>query len=176
MKYIIITLAIFTCGCSNKNDEAKNIYDKKAEIIKDFSSKSVIRSRGQNIILFYTHSGSKTNKYFFEIKDNQFYFLNDSIEYSPDLLMLKYERGSEPYKNELLNYVKSLLATMDALKIRDFTSEWLSVGVNIKIYMQSQAVILFIEHPSNIKAPRFKDYVNSMIRLDSNWYFSKEDK
>jgi hypothetical protein len=64
-----------------------------------------MRSRGQNIILFYTHSNNKTNKYFFEIDNNQYRFMNDSIEYVPDLLKLKNERGGELYKQELISIV-----------------------------------------------------------------------
>jgi hypothetical protein len=153
----------------------QKVYNNRSEIIDLFISKSVVRSRGQNVISFCTYNGSKTNKYFFETDSNQYRFTNDSVEYVPDLLRLKSERGSELYKKELEAHIKALLNKMDDLYIRDITSDWSGVGIDLKIYMKSNGVMLYVSELQKVDAPRFKEYVNSMKNFDKNWYYSMKD-
>jgi Mor family transcriptional regulator len=134
-----------------------------------------MRSRGQNIILFYTHSNNKTNKYFFEIDNSQYRFMNDSIEYVPDLLKLKNERGGELYKQELISMAKVLLAKMDDFGIRDISSEMAGAGIALKIYMKSKGVVLYVPNPQKVPSQRFNDYINSMQKLDENWYYTMKE-
>ena len=134
MRYTLIGFVILFYACSIKKQEATVIYNNRDRIISLFASKNVFRSRGQNIILLYTHNGNKTNKYFFEIIDNQFQFLNDSIEYVPDLLHLKSERGDEKYERELSSRLKPLINKMDELKIRDIRSDFANIGIGLNIY------------------------------------------
>jgi len=175
VKYLLLYLILFFCSCSPKTDEVQMIYNDRSEIINLFASKSVMRSRGKNIILFYTHNKSKTNKYFFEINNSQLQFTNDSIEYAPDLLQLKNERGNELYKQELISKVKMFLDKMDEFNIRDISSDMAGVGISLKIYMKSKGVILYVPNSQSVPGPRFKDYINSMQKLDENWYYTMNE-
>ena len=102
MKMInFLCLILCLSNCSPSMDEIKNVYEKRSVLLNTFLSKSVMRSRGQNYILFYTHKDEKTNQYFLEDSANQYSFMRDSIEYIPDIIGLKNERGTESYKQEL---------------------------------------------------------------------------
>lgn len=177
MKYLLFyisVLCLYSCTKSN-TEKLKKVYNYRSSIANSFLSKSIFRSRGQNIILLYTHQNNKTNKYFFEIDNRQYRFINDSIEYIPDLLRLKYERGSDLYKQELISQIKTLLKEMDELDIRDVSSELAAVGINLKIHMKSQGVILYVPNLQKVQAPRFKPYINSMIKFDDNWYYTLKE-
>jgi len=69
-------------------------------------------------------------------------FTNDSVEHVPDVLKLKNERASKLYKSESACHVKKLLNKMDELNIRDITtSDWVGVGIDLKIYVKSNGVV-----------------------------------
>jgi hypothetical protein len=158
-------------------DEIQKVYNHRNEIVNLFTSKSVMRSRGQNIILFYTHNGSKTNKYFFEINNKQYEFTNDSIEYSPDILQLNNERGSEQYKQELKSHIKILVEKMDGLDIRDIKGDLSDVGIDLKIYMKDlKGVVLYISNVNKVTTPFWKKYISSMKKLDDNWYYTMNEQ
>ena len=168
MKYLFISIVFF--ACVSKKDNILKVYDDRIAIIPLFTSKSVMRSRGQNIILFYTYNNKKTNKYFFEIKNEVCQFTNDSIEYTPDILKLKYERGSKSYSQELVTHVKILLAKMDELNIRDFKSDLSDVGIDLVIYLKkSRGFLVYLSNPKNVKLPYWINYLNPLQKLDSNW-------
>ncbi len=134
MKKLALYLLLFIVGCSPANSEMKNIYNNRVKITDLFAFKSVMRGRGQNIILFYTYKDKKTNKYFFEISNNQYEFTNDSVEYTTDIMQLKGDRGSELYKRELISQIKMLMNKMDELNIRDFKSDLFGVGIDCKFF------------------------------------------
>lgn len=175
MKYLLFYITLSAYSCSPNTDGIQKVYNDRNTLINLFTSKSVMRSRGQNVILFYTHKGDKTNKYHYEIDNNQYRFTNDSIEYVPDLLQLKDERGSTLYKQELISQVKILLNKMDELNIRDVSSDMAGAGIDLKIYMKSKGVILYVPNPQEVPSPRFKDYINSMEKLDNNWYYTMKE-
>lgn len=134
-----------------------------------------MRSRGQNIILFYTHHEKMTNKYFFEINNNQYLFIKDSIEYMPDVLQLRHQREHELYKTELISRVKMLVDKMDEFNIRDVKGDLADVGIGLKIYLQgSDEVMLYVPNLNNITSTYWKGYITSMNKLDNKWYYTKD--
>ncbi len=129
MKYVVLFITILAFSCSSRTDEIKEVYKDRGSIVSLFNSKSIMRSRGQNIILFYTYQENKKNKYYIDIEDGQYKFSNESLEYSPEDLQTKYQRGSEGYKRDIVFQVRSLLAKMDELKIRDISSDMVGIGI-----------------------------------------------
>ena len=134
-----------------------------------------MRSRGQNIILFYTHNEKKTNKYFIEINNNQYQFIKDSIEYMPDVLQFRHQREDELYKRELISYVKMLVSKMDEFNIRDVKGDLADVGIGLKIYPKgSDEVMLYVPNLNSVSSTYWKEYITSMNKLDNNWYYAKD--
>ena len=171
----IISLILCINSCSPSMNEIKNVYEKRSVLLNAFLSKSVMRSRGQNYIIFYTHKGGKTNQYFFEDSTNQYSFMRDSIEYNPDIIGLKNKSGTELYKQELISYVKPLVKEMDALGIRDIKGDLYSLGIDLKIYMKSKGVILYVSDRKKITSSQWQSYVGSMKKFDENWYYTIEE-
>jgi hypothetical protein len=171
----ILFLILCINGCSPSMNEIRAVYEKRTVLLDAFLSKSVFRSREQNYILFYSHKGEKTNQYFFKDSANQYHFIRDSIEYTPDISSFKNERGSEAFKQELISYIIPLLKKMDSLGIRDVKGDLYSLGIDLKIYMKSKGVILYVSDRKNITSSQWQTYVRSMQRIDENWYYTMDE-
>lgn len=128
------------------------------------------------LYIFIHTQPKKKNEYVFKKGTGEIQFLKDSIEYQPDIVELKNPKGTTAYLSELSSYVHSLLIKMDELKIREFTSDWSETGIDLKIYMDPDGVVLYVPDLKKVTAPRFKEYILSMKKMDEQWYYSLEDK
>ncbi|RFS20981.1 hypothetical protein DVR12_16655 [Chitinophaga silvatica] len=178
MKYLMLLFFVFTFSCSSsKIDVINRINNDSDAIVNLFLHKSIIRSRGQNMVLFCTHRNDKSNRYYFEINDNNFHFTNDSIEYMPDILGIRKVRGTELYKQELVSHVKALLSKMDQLDIRDVLGDLSSQGIDLKIYMkQFPMVLLYVSDIQKVNMAYWQKYINSMQKLNAKWYYSARNQ
>ena len=160
-------------SCSSHPNEIEKVYGERDNITRIFTGISVMRSRGQNIILFYTHKDKKINKYFFEDINDQYVFTNDSIEYTPDVLQLTGTKGSEQYKQELTSTIKTVLSKMDELNIRDIKSDLSDVGIDFQIYLkESKGIILYVSNPQRISSFYWTKYIKSMQKIDEQWRYT----
>jgi|GEM_PF-5465231 len=167
--FIICIAALLSC---NNKEPVKKIYKEKDTIVTTFMNKSIIKSRGENYIFFKTHQKEKTNQYIFNVEGDRFIFSRDSIQYTPDILNLQGKVGDISYKADLENHLNSLVKEMERLGIRDVSSESASAGLDLKFFLKKKGVIIFVSNPEKVSGPRFKDYINSMQKLDDNWYYT----
>ncbi|NLR79521.1 hypothetical protein [Chitinophaga eiseniae] len=173
MKYLLLTIVVFFSACASpKMDAIQSVYNSRDTIISLFRSKSIMRSRGENNILFCTHKDGKTNKYYFEVNENHYEFISDSITYSPDILDLK-DVDSIKDRQQLISHTKWLLDMMDKLSIRDIQGDLSDVGIDLKIYMkQGAGIILYVPDSQKIGLEYWKNYIGSMKKIDAHWYYS----
>lgn len=171
MNRVLFCILSLYCGCSSKNNEVNPIYKSRDELIKQFTAKTLMRSRGQNIILFYTHKNKYTNKYFFELVNDTCKFIRDSIEYTPDVM--NFNRAAATYNQELSNAVTPLIEKMDKLNIRDIKADLADIGIDLEIYLkENKGELLYIATPDKVQLPYWKNFLNSFKRIDNNWYYS----
>jgi hypothetical protein len=173
---ILLAFMLIVTSCSSDIKEMQKVYDNKTEVMQLFISKTLLRGRQGEKIYFYTYLSGKTNKYVFGGDNNHYFFENDSIEYNLDILQFKSHKEDTLYKYELELSLNNILGEMDKLAISDFRSDWSPLGIDLKIYMKSNGIILYVSDPQKIKVQRFKDYVNSMKKFDEHWYYSRKDK
>ncbi|PUZ19481.1 hypothetical protein GA0116948_1323 [Chitinophaga costaii] len=174
MRYILLFFVFFLYSCSSKINALQKVYNNKEKIIKMFSSKSIVRSRGQNIIFFSTHNNNITKKYFFVIDGNKYHLTDEKIEYTPDILGLKDTTiGSKLYNQELTATLTILVAEMDRLDIRDITSDLKDDGIGFKIYLKDfNGTMIYVPDLKKLRLPYWKTYINGMNKFDDNWYYT----
>lgn len=134
-----------------------------------------MQSRARDFMIMYTHKGDKTNSYHLQMANKQFRFNRDSIEFSPDLLHIKSKRGTELYQHEVIENARLLMNRMDSLGIHEFYSDWGGPDIKLKINLLPRGVLLYVPKPKNVEEPIFREYINSMQKLDENWYYSMNE-
>lgn len=164
---------ILACGCrSNHNNQIEELYGNKKELLETFSGKSIFRSRGQNLILLYTHNNGKTNKYAFEITDSAFLPLKDSISYIPEMIFTSKGNISVSNKTELIPIVKSFLNKMDEYGIRDISGELADIGIELQFFLkESKGSLIYISSQEKLNTKFWQNYIHSLRKLDNNWYY-----
>jgi len=172
---VIISVVVVLCSCSKRN--SNKIIDNQVTIINQFKSKSVLRSRGHNIIILNTIKSNKKNAYYFQIDKSKLVFLSETIEYTPEQFLTKQKQDSLQYQRKLADSLSLMLKTMDNLEIRDIESDLSDIGINLKIYLKgSKGVLLYISDVSAIKGEFWSSYINSYEKLNENWFYSKSGR
>ena len=176
---LLTFLAIGIIGCTaTSNKDIKNVYGNREEVLSIFKNVSVFRKGTGNKILLYTYEKDKENEYVF-IKGKEKYSLyKDKILFSPDQILGIYrnEQDEALYRKQLTDKLEFYLRKMDSLKISDISSEFFKQRIDLKIYMKSNAIVVYVSDVKNVINPEWVNYLNRMKKLDENWYYAKEDK
>lgn len=155
----LIILFAFLIGCSIHKSE----HDRLIKIIKlesTFKNKSIIRSRGQNYILYNFYDYNKINKYTYDIDTDQLLAIGDSTQVFSNI------------KKDL----KNLLTTMDSFEIRDVSSEFKENGIDLKFYLKSGESLLYVPDIKVVSNPNWKIYLTNLKKVNPNWYLDNNVK
>jgi hypothetical protein len=118
---------------------------------------------GDNILIYYTFQGSKTNQYTVlrEVDDPTSFCLDKSfIEYEDRL----YSEG------KIVSYVRVLNEKLDSLGIRAYSGKPDGLGSILRLYMKNGEVIYKTQPISQITCSATLQEIKTSRILCSNWY------
>ncbi|MDQ0966802.1 hypothetical protein QFZ20_002205 [Flavobacterium sp. W4I14] len=161
--YIIIITLILSCSSS----DSIKVYRNRSLFLKEFKDLSVMRSRGKNTIIFYSYLGKLKNEYFLSVDENLNYKLT-----SRNLIFDEYELGRKLVdSSQIINFVKQKLQIMDRYEVRDISSEFRDMGINMQIYFNSLESLTYVENPVDVKNNEWLKYLREVKKLDNHWYY-----
>lgn len=164
-------------SCNNDKRTADNLYKKREYLLKEFKDKSII-SRGEIFCQLSYHKGQSVNIFYFEKKEGNLVFTNDTIQYPINEIAAFTSieiADSSSYKKAVSNELSRLLKVMKDFKISHVSAEDRYAGVDMKIYFGDYKALLYVSNIAEVKNERWKNYVTSGTKLDDNWYYVKEE-
>ena len=173
----LASVVFYSCSVKQRSI-ANNLYEQRGYLLQEFKNKSIIRSRGKNIIMLSYYQNGNVNQFFFKKEKQDFFLSRDTLQYPVNQISSLSGvdmSDSSKYKEAMCKEISILLRKMDTLQIRDISAEFLSVGIDMKIYFGENGALLYISNPDLIKNKRWKDYVTNATRYDSNWYYAKDE-
>lgn len=174
MKYVLVGVFLGLIGCRSPVGDVAYIRADSTEVARSFLNQSVVRSRGQNYIDFYTHDGDRQNGYFLEIDSGVFRFDKDTIQYTPDRLEFSRAAGKVAYEHAVITHVQELLTVMDKLGIRDFKGDASTAGIDLEIYLtDDRGKVFYVANPAAVISPYWRKYLSSAVKMDDHWYYIK---
>lgn len=178
MKLLLCLILLSVIGCTSPADKMKKVYNDREEILSIFNNVSVFRKRLGGDIFLFTYNNGKQNQYVFTTNQGQYFLFRDSILFNPDVVLMinKEQQDSISYKKQLTEKVSFYIKKMDSLNISDVSSEFFNQGINLKIYMKSKSVLLYVSDLKNITNPQWLNYLKSMKKVDDHWYYAKQDQ
>lgn len=175
---LIMLVVIFFYSCQTKDvNIAKNLYNQREYLLKEFKDKSII-NRGKIFYQLSYYKGQFVNTFFFDKKDNALIFTNDTLQYPVNEIAAFSSvniTDSLNYHKALIEELNRLLNIMNNLKVDNITADFVSAGVDMKIYFGDYRALLYVQHPENIKNERWKNYINRGEKFDNNWYYVKDE-
>lgn len=165
-------------GCTSSSDRnIKSIYKKKTEILSIFSKVSVFRTDTRNNVFLHTYNKGLKNVYVFTKSQNKYSLFRDSLSITPDSI-LNINRGEIDrfsYKSQLIDKLEFYLKEMDSLNINDVTSEFSKQGIDLKIYVKPQGVLLYVSDGKKVLNEEWSKYIKPMKQLDDYWFYTTKE-
>jgi hypothetical protein len=159
INYFRLIILFTLIGCTEPENEFQR-FNKIVKLESTFRNKSIIRSRGQNFIMYNIFKNNEKIEYVYDLDTNLLSSIGDSTQIS----------------NNIKNDLKNLLSTMDSFDIRDVSSEFKQNGIDLKFYLKSGESLLNVEDSEKISNPNWKTYINDLKRVSPNWYLDNDDK
>lgn len=178
MSKIIIALSclllLFACNQSELSSDAKKVYDNRAELIREFNSIDVWR-RGDSAFFLHIYNDGKVNGYFF-IDDNGLKLQSDTVQFQLSEIerFKNVNTDTLSQNNDVRDLLIELLNKMDILNIRDVSSDFSHLGINLKIYLRKSGVVFFVKDLSAVTNPEWQKYIKESKMMDANWYYNEK--
>jgi len=178
MKLLWLSILVTIVGCKASPDASvEKVYEKRAKIISTFNKVSVFTKRTGEYIFLYTYNGEKKNEYVFTMKADTLFLFRDSLLFNPDPVLgfSRNEQDSFVYKKKLIDKLKLYLREMDSLLISDISSDFFRQGIDLKIYLKSGCVLVYVSDIRNVVNDEWRKYLKSMSKLDENWHYVEKE-
>lgn len=175
MRVLLFLITLCVIGCTNYENELRQVYNDRQGILQMFRKISVFRDSKTQTAFLYTYDGNRKNEYIFDLKEGGYVFFRDSILFEPDTILNINRHQNPSYEYKLTHKLEFYLHKMDSLNIKEITSEFASQGITLKVYMKSKAILVYIDNPNSITNPEWTNYLKSMNKFDDHWYYTKED-
>lgn len=178
-KIFFFIMGVFCLSCVlNRSCLALKISNKERnEIIKKFCNRTIYR-RGKTITLMVYKNKLKNSFYFQHRKKNGQKFIleliSDSLEFKPALSfepVNSNEFDESNVKNLIEAYAHDLVSKMDFFEIKDFTSEFISFGIDLELYFKDNSRLIYVSNLEKISNSQWKSYINDGKKIDEHWYY-----
>ncbi|PSL26373.1 hypothetical protein [Chitinophaga ginsengisoli] len=173
---VFIAIAIYLFCKTDDQKTAKNIYNKRTYLLKEFKDKTILNRSDKFYQLSYS-KGQLVNTFFFEKNDSTFTFTNEILQYPlTDIAVLSSFNVTDTsgYRNALGNELRVALKVMDHFKIIGVTADFRKFGIDMKIYIESYGALLYVRDVTDVKNEQWKKYIESGRKLDESWYLVKD--
>lgn len=180
--YTLLPLVIFHCfACSvdktQKNCAAIEAYHaKKNQIVTIFSNKSIFK-RGDMIILDVYKNQHISSFYFLQQNKGKTFILElmtDSLQFGTandfDFIESN-ELKKNGIKKSIELYTSHLLAQMDSLAIKELTSEFSHLGIDLQLFCKDESMLIYISSLERITNSQWRTFIFSAKKIDQNWYY-----
>jgi hypothetical protein len=176
MRFLSIILLSVLTSCINDSSDIRTVYTKRADIIRWFNDISIFRNRDQSIFL-YTHQYDLKNEYIFLRFGDSYTLQRENILYSPDKILGTNEHSVESSRREqkLISELHLRIKKLDSLKIRSVSREFDKQGIDLKIYMESGEILVYVSDVKRVINSEWLGYLKRMTLIGPNWYYIKED-
>lgn len=146
-------------------------------MLKEFKDKSII-NRDKVFYQLTYHKGELVNTFFFERQNDIWVLTDDTLQYSiNDIAPFASINISDrlSLNNALGNELSRLLKVMDSFNINNVSAEFVSVGVDMKIYFGDYQALIYVGNTALITNERWRNYIKSGKKLDEYWYLVKDE-
>lgn len=126
-------------------------------------------------MFLHTYDGDKKNDYVFTLDQGRNYSLfRDKTLFIPDTLLKinKNELSRSIYKKQLFDKIDFYCKKMDSLHISDIDSEFSPQGIDLKIYLKSRGIVVFVLNQEKMVNSEWQQYIKSMKKFDDHWHYS----
>jgi hypothetical protein len=164
MKWLSFICLVFLLNCSSKQSRGAS-WEKQASLTNELRNSSLAKGRGQNLLLFDTFQGRKTNHYFIEVVNDAYVLRSDSLQYTPP---------SQVLREEPVAYVATLNKKLSALGIKEYDGKPDGLGTLLKLYMSNGEVIVHCADLNRISYPALLTELKNSKKLCDNWYITQE--
>lgn len=168
-----LLLLLNACNQSGLSRDAKNVYDNKDEIIREFTNISVWR-RGDSAFSLHIFNDGKVNRYSFR-GDNGLKLQGDTVQFQLNKIERFKNVDTLGQKNVVRELLAELLNKMNSINVRDVNSDFMHAGINLKIYLWQGGAVFFVRDLSTVTNPQWKNYIKESKMIDENWYYNKKE-
>ena len=169
----LLLCLIIGCNVFDKQISIDKLSEsEKNELYQVFKNKTIIfggERDTSNIYIKTYDSADKINEYFLNLDENRaLLLLRDTIQYDSDSSI--FNPNTQKLNSSFINIVKYC----KSLGIKGITSDWSSLGIDLKIYLTNGDVRLYVLNPENIKGKIWKSYFLKSKKISMHWYSSTE--
>jgi hypothetical protein len=118
--------------------------------------------RGDNLLFFRTYQGDSTNEYFLEVKNNQYFLRNDTLQYASPLTA-----------RNIGAHVAALHHQLDSLNIRSYDGEPNGLGILLELYLKDGKTVFHALDTSQITDTATLNSIKKAERLCKDWYLGE---
>lgn len=178
--FIIVISSFLTCtNHYETKQQIDKLYNSRKQFIEQFKFKSILTGGSNIFFTIYSEKGENVFSFERDKQTNKFNLIYSSIKDTTglkQLLILSSDVFSE--QSSITREITSILAKdlriLKDYSIRGVTSEFQKNGINLKFYLNSSAVVLYVDAPSSL-AGDWQKYILEAKRLDSNWYYYESE-
>jgi hypothetical protein len=175
---IIVGLSLLflfiACNQSGLRRDAKKVYDNRDELIKEFNNIDVWR-RGDSAFLLHIYNDGKANRYLFR-GDNGLKLQSDTVQFPVNKIerFKNISTDTISQNTAVRNLLIELLDKMNALDIREVSSDRMSLGINSEFFLRKGGVVFFIRDFSSVTNPVWQNYIKESRMIGEGWYYNKK--
>lgn len=164
MKWLSFICLVVLLNCSSKQPRGA-ICEKQAYLTNELRNSSLAKGRGNNLLVFETYQGKKTNHYFLEVVHDTCVLQSDSLQYAP---------SSRALRENPVAYVAALNKRLAAFGIRGYDGQPDGLGTLLKLYMTTGEIIIHCADRKRLSYPALLTELKSSKKLCDNWYITQE--
>jgi len=165
-------LSLIACNQSDISRDAKEVYDNRDELIREFNNITVWK-RGDSAFLLQFYKEDSINSYLFR-GDNGLKLQSNTIQFrlSEDERFKDVDTLNQ--NNKVRDLLTELLNKMDSLCIREVSSDRMRLGINLEFFLRKGGVVFFVRDLSAVTNPVWQSYIKESKMIDGNWYYNKK--
>jgi hypothetical protein len=167
---LLVLLA--ACRQSELSVGAQRVYDNRDELIREFSDIDVWR-RGDSAFLLHIYNDGKANRYLFR-GDNGLKLQSDTTEFQLKEMERFKNIDTLTQSNVAQALLTGLLKKMDTLNIRDVSSDFSHLGINLQFRLKQAGVVFFVKDVALVTNPVWQSYIKESKTIGENWYYNEK--
>jgi hypothetical protein len=179
---VFFCFILYGCCNSNVNKHVQEICDSKEILINEFSNTTIIGNRSMQSLQIEYHYKAVSSKFSFERSDSGLILFYKEVNFPIENLSTFFKEDSV-YSYTDTNTVISLikidlerkLELMDSLGILSVSADEKCMGIDLKLYIE-EGIVNYISNIDSVQNPIWKNYVDSLIKVEDDMYFDSNCK
>ncbi len=165
IQFILVMTIFFLSACKKDTPKTvEKIYKNRIDILQSFENISIDQRGDLKVLTF--HCDSLSNTYVFEKSKEKLNFIRDTTQFDISKLYKSYLEKENAIPEYLLYY----LTKLDEYNIKLVSSEFLTFGITLKLYLRNVEVF-YVADTNKIINPNWIKYLKTAHKLDEYWYW-----